>query len=1227
MNFFPPHPLPGALLSSPLLSSLPPQVRFVTKSSKKGKDGKPLRKLKWYGGLVTDIATGGKKVRIKYDDGTSEVADFPDKDIVVDCQGNGQHRHGTKPEEFQPPPPQQRRRAPSPRAPTASVEFKKKEDGEEKVQDNPDELQRKPPPRQPKAAETARGLGAEEIASLKAGLGLKKEQGREEKQPKIETKGNDLTMDEILMLKGAQRQQKTEVERASSVPRENPDKPKRESVEKKDKPESEVDEKKEKAENEAEKKSSDSKVKVLEKKEETIESEGGKKANDKSENGAVEKVASVASKAAEDIASGASKEVQKKTQVASEAGEKESLAVSEAGERKDRADMKATTSGALEKDVSPPTGEYTSSLGQTNSNEASADSGPNEKSVKEQPGLKKTDTTRKKRKRDVSPGSKSPLPLQIPKVFADATKAADLANELARPLSALSEDNATNDDGSPEAMEVDEEDGVSPEAGSSASQPSSESAKAGSKKRELSPAPSPVPNEPPRKKALNDDAFKTVVGQDAAQTSPRKEQKKEVEIGSKSTAFRLVPTEKDEVEEKEAVEAATKVDEITAKPKASIEAAPQGLEAINPTLTKRPSDKAPRKDNSSPPEGSIVAEKDTSVQSSEATETKDEHVKTGVAGVENGGEKNKTPNASPSPSSSPKSKKSNKVRLTEAPLPRSGRRAAQKANEAIVSREERIIKDDFANIPKKKGKKDPKPKNMESEDSDEEEGNWVQCDRCSKWRLLPPTVKTEILPDRWFCELNRHDPMRNTCDAAEQSAEEIKIEKKLAKETAEKAKPPTPTSPKPPKVKSEVAIERSKSKDAEEGKTDTSMKRKSPDTVSSSNAKGIEPVKPDKSKGDTSQVKKAKKGSTAEIKPSVDMGKPKGKKKQKTGKDAEKEKKASKGINEKKDDDEEDPDNVEWVQCEKCEKWRKLPSHVSAEDLPEVWYCNMNTWDPSTAFCTAEEDKMDSSHREFQIMGEGGTFTTSYGSSGKLSYRNLIFGTNGKQNRPLSERQRAADSLFPHQPLDAMGMAAGPPQVMYANSSAFFYKSFNQQQKIAAANKDRVSFFDILSQSKLWDELYGGAQAIRSLSHHEQIIDAPDSNPMSEEMYLRSVKALVYHALGTKTLADHEVLLEAQCQEWNDVQWTELRAACTIELVIHALHALIEDGLVHKSTDSTTGEAQYCRSNTDGLKELDTKAGASGSAEESLKAASDEAKKQSRCMKISKPWKRGVLLV
>ena len=41
---------------------------------------------------VTDVLTGEKRIRIKYDDGTSEVADFPDKGILVDITGNGKHR-------------------------------------------------------------------------------------------------------------------------------------------------------------------------------------------------------------------------------------------------------------------------------------------------------------------------------------------------------------------------------------------------------------------------------------------------------------------------------------------------------------------------------------------------------------------------------------------------------------------------------------------------------------------------------------------------------------------------------------------------------------------------------------------------------------------------------------------------------------------------------------------------------------------------------------------------------------------------------------------------------------------------------------------------------------------------------------------------------------------------------------------------------------------------------
>ena len=43
----------------------------------------------------------------------------------------------------------------------------------------------------------------------------------------------------------------------------------------------------------------------------------------------------------------------------------------------------------------------------------------------------------------------------------------------------------------------------------------------------------------------------------------------------------------------------------------------------------------------------------------------------------------------------------------------------------------------------------------------------------------------------------------------------------------------------------------------------------------------------------------------------------------------------------------------EWVQCEKCEKWRRLPPQISAVNLPDVWYCAMNTWDSNVASCTA----------------------------------------------------------------------------------------------------------------------------------------------------------------------------------------------------------------------------------------------------------------------------------
>jgi hypothetical protein len=40
-------------------------------------------------------------------------------------------------------------------------------------------------------------------------------------------------------------------------------------------------------------------------------------------------------------------------------------------------------------------------------------------------------------------------------------------------------------------------------------------------------------------------------------------------------------------------------------------------------------------------------------------------------------------------------------------------------------------------------------------------------------------------------------------------------------------------------------------------------------------------------------------------------------------------------------------DDIEWVQCEECEKWRILPPHVKSDSLPGRYVCSMSRWMPS----------------------------------------------------------------------------------------------------------------------------------------------------------------------------------------------------------------------------------------------------------------------------------------
>ena len=43
-----------------------------------------------------------------------------------------------------------------------------------------------------------------------------------------------------------------------------------------------------------------------------------------------------------------------------------------------------------------------------------------------------------------------------------------------------------------------------------------------------------------------------------------------------------------------------------------------------------------------------------------------------------------------------------------------------------------------------------------------------------------------------------------------------------------------------------------------------------------------------------------------------------------------------------------------WVQCNDCEKWRRLPP--GGVHLPETWTCYMNTWDMQRNSCADDEE-------------------------------------------------------------------------------------------------------------------------------------------------------------------------------------------------------------------------------------------------------------------------------
>ena len=47
----------------------------------------------------------------------------------------------------------------------------------------------------------------------------------------------------------------------------------------------------------------------------------------------------------------------------------------------------------------------------------------------------------------------------------------------------------------------------------------------------------------------------------------------------------------------------------------------------------------------------------------------------------------------------------------------------------------------------------------------------------------------------------------------------------------------------------------------------------------------------------------------------------------------------------------------EWAQCDRCQKWRRLPKSVAASSLPDIWFCSMSA-DAERNTCSAAEEHL-----------------------------------------------------------------------------------------------------------------------------------------------------------------------------------------------------------------------------------------------------------------------------
>lgn len=197
---------------------------------------------------------------------------------------------------------------------------------------------------------------------------------------------------------------------------------------------------------------------------------------------------------------------------------------------------------------------------------------------------------------------------------------------------------------------------------------------------------------------------------------------------------------------------------------------------------------------------------------------------------------------------------------------------------------------------------------MTEPSAESKELEWAQCEQCAKWRPLPASVEAERLSDQWVCELatwctlscatteKSYTKMLKKAQAASDAAKGVK--RKRALSTARRAPPAIGAGA----SSSGSAAAAAAAAPAAPKTAKRPKKKKKPASTPSSSARSEKSAKAAKKKGKVVKVE------------------------------------------------------YQWVQCDSCHSWRKVPPSINTDSLPERWYCEMNTWDRKRATCSAAEE-------------------------------------------------------------------------------------------------------------------------------------------------------------------------------------------------------------------------------------------------------------------------------